>query len=233
MNFTGTFFNDLVSLVYPHTCAGCGSDLIQEDAHICFDCQAGLPVTNFYNERLNPVEKIFRGRIPVESGTSHVYFTKHSPVQNLLHQLKYKGNKDIGRLMGSMIGEGLRNSGWMNKVDVVIPLPLHSKKLKKRGYNQAEIICEGIGDEMSVPVFTDVIVRRENTETQTHKSRMERWWNIESKFELKKPMLIVNKHVLLVDDVITTGATLEACGMELLKAEGTKLSIATFAYTTL
>ena len=233
MNYTGTFFNDVVSLLYPHTCAGCGSDVLQEDALICFNCHADLPVTDFYRQPQNPVEKIFRGRIPVQSCTSHVYFTKHSSVQNLLHQLKYKGNKDVGRLMGTMIGDGLRNSGWMNGVDAVIPLPLHSKKLKKRGYNQAEIIAQGIGDEMGVPVLTDIIVRRRNTETQTQKTRMERWWNIESKFELIKQISIVNRHVLLVDDVITTGATLESCGMELLKAEGTKLSIATFAYTTL
>lgn len=181
----------------------------------------------------NPVEKIFRGRIPIVSASAYAFFSKDSLVQNLLHSLKYASNKEAGIYMGKMIGRNLKQCKWNNDLHALIPLPLHLKKQKKRGYNQAAMICEGMSSELKVPVLNDVIARRKNTATQTHKTRMERWNNIEHKFELKKATGIMNKHVLLVDDVITTGATLESCGLELLKAEGLRLSIAAFAYTSL
>ncbi len=192
-----------------------------------------MPLTGFYMHQINPVEKIFRGRIPVITASAYAYFSKDSVVQHLLHSLKYGSNKEAGIYMGRLIGRKLTSCEWNNDLYALIPLPLHSEKQKKRGYNQAEMICEGISSEMNVPVINNVIVRSKNTESQTHKNRMERWNNIESKFELKKPAALMNKHVLLVDDVITTGATLEACGSELLKTEGLHLSIAAFAYTSL
>lgn len=233
MNFTGTFFSDLINLFYPNVCAGCGGDHISASQVICFDCMNELPVTDFHLHPENPVEKIFRGRLPLVSAFAHVYFTKDSQVQNMLHRLKYGSKKEIGIFMGRLIGEKLKMSGWCGNLQAVIPLPLNLKKQRKRGYNQAELICEGISEQLNIPVANDVVVRRKNTETQTRKSRVERWNNIEGKFELVNAEKIMNKHILLVDDVVTTGATLESCGMELLKAHDVKLSIATFAYTTL
>jgi ComF family protein len=192
-----------------------------------------MPVTGFYAHNENPVEKIFRGRIPVVNASAYAYFTKNSIVQNLLHALKYGGNKQVGVQMGRMIGRQLKSCEWNKDLFGIVALPLHYSKQKKRGYNQAEIIAQGIGAEMNLPVLTDVIERRKNTATQTRKSRIERWNNIESKFELKSENGMTNKHLLLVDDVITTGATLEACASELLKIEGLQLSIAAFAYTLL
>jgi len=192
-----------------------------------------LPLTGFYMHQNNPVEKIFRGRLPVITASAHAYFTKDSIVQNLLHSLKYAGNREAGICMGKMIGRELKSCEWNKDLFALVPLPLHYKKFKKRGFNQAEMICEGISSVINVPILNDLIVRRKNTETQTHKTRAERWNNIESKFELNKAAGFMNKHVLLVDDVITTGATLEACGTELLKIEGLRLSIAAFAYTSL
>lgn len=192
-----------------------------------------MPLTGFYMHQNNPVEKIFRGRIPVITASAYVYFSKGSVVQNLLHSLKYGSNKEAGIYMGRLIGRELKSCQWNNDLYALIPLPLHPGKQKKRGFNQAEMICEGMSSEMDVPLLNDVIMRSKNTATQTHKTRMERWNNIESKFELKKPARVMNKHVLLVDDVITTGATLEACGSELLKTKGLRLSIAAFAYTSL
>jgi ComF family protein len=181
----------------------------------------------------NPVEKIFWGRLRLMTATSHVYFTKQSVIQNLLHQFKYRGNKEIGLYFGRLMGEALRSSIRYNDLEALIPLPLFYKKEKKRGYNQAAVICDGMSEAMNIPVLKDVIIRRKSTETQTHRSRRERWDNIEGKFELKRDCMIMDKHVMLVDDVITTGATLEACGCELLKAKDVRLSIATLAYTSL
>ncbi len=233
MSYTSTFFKNIAHLLYPRICAGCGSGLLQDNTLICADCMDELPLTGFYMHRNNPVEKIFRGRLPVITASAHTYFTKDSIVQNILHSLKYAGNREAGINMGRMIGRELKSCEWNKDLFALVPLPLHFKKLKKRGFNQAEMICEGISSVMNVPVLKDVITRRKNTETQTHKSREERWNNIESKFELNKAAGYMDKHMLLVDDVITTGATLEACGTELLKIEGLRLSIAAFAYTSL
>jgi ComF family protein len=192
-----------------------------------------LPVTNFHLHRDNPAEKIFMGRINVENASAYTYFNKQSVMQNLLHQLKYKGKKEIGLYFGRRMGEGFISSERYKDIEALIPLPLFFKREKKRGYNQASMIGEGIAEVMGLPVLKDVIVRRKHTETQTHKSRADRWENIEGKFELINKEKIEGKHVLLVDDVLTTGATLEACGSELLKAKGLTLSIATLAYTSL
>lgn len=233
MNYISTFFDSMVHLLYPRVCAGCGSDIISEEQLICIDCIDSLPLTNFYMHANNPIEKIFWGRLPVASATSHVYFTKQSVMQHLLHQLKYKGKKEVGIYFGKRMGEKMRLSNRYNDISALIPLPLFFKKQKKRGYNQAEMICEGISEVMKVPVLSKMIARTRKTETQTHKSRMKRWENIDGKFELIDGSGLEGKHVLLVDDVLTTGATLEACGKELLKINNLKLSIATLAYTSL
>ncbi|HUQ67391.1 MAG TPA: phosphoribosyltransferase family protein [Flavitalea sp.] len=233
MSYTSTFFKNIVHLLYPEICAGCGSDLLSPGNLICQECTNDMPLTDFYMHLSNPVEKIFHGRLPVVTASAHTYFTKDSVVQHLLHGLKYGGNKESGMAMGSMIGKTLKTCEWNTDLYALIPLPLHFRKQKMRGYNQAELICKGISNEMNVPVLNNVIVRRKNTESQTHKTRMERWNNINSKFELKNAAALTDKHVLLVDDVITTGATLEACGAELLKTAGLRLSIAAFAYTSL
>lgn len=233
MNFTNTFFDDIINLIYPKICAGCGTDLLSTHSFLCLDCINGMPFTDFYLHRENPVEKIFRGRIPVVTACALVYFTKQSAVQQLLHRLKYKGGKKAGEYIGRMMGANLKTCPWLSDVDGLVPLPLNIKKERRRGYNQAEVICSGISEEMHVPIFNNIVQRTRYSETQTRKSRMERWSNIESKFEMTKDTDISNRHLLLVDDVVTTGATLESCGRELLKQEGVKLSIATFAYTSL
>lgn len=189
-------------------------------------CLEAMPETGFELCPGNPVEKTFWGRIQLQAATAQFYFTKESLMQHLMHQLKYKGNKDLGWQLGCIMGYQLKKSTRF-AVDALVPLPLFPGKEKKRGYNQATILCEGIAEIMRIPVLKDVIIRPEHTETQTKKGRVERWKNIEGKFILKNTEAICSKHLLLVDDVVTTGATLESCGAELLKAEGVTLSIAT------
>jgi len=232
MNYISTFFNDLLHLLYPHACAGCGSDIISEAQLLCVECSAGLPLTNFFDINANPVEKIFWGRIPVIGAGSLVYFTKQSIMQRLLHLLKYRGNKEVGLYFGRRIAEDIMDSPRFGDIDVIVPLPLHLKKQRSRGYNQAEVISTGLAEKLKLPVVTNAVNRKRRTTTQTHMNRIDRWGNMEGKFELTRPQYLAGKHVLLVDDVITTGATLEACGAEILKAEGCRLSIASVAYTS-
>lgn len=233
MNYISTFFNSVAHLIYPDVCAGCGSDLISGKQLLCLDCIDALPVTNFHMHANNPVEKIFWGRLPLVTATSYTYFTKQSIMQRLLHQLKYRGKKDVGLYFGRRMGELFRLSNRYNDIDALIPLPLFFTKEKKRGYNQAAVICEGMSESAGIPVWKDIVLRKKRTETQTHMNRAERWTNIEGKFELSNTAAAEGKHVLLVDDVLTTGATIEACGCELLKIKDLRLSIATLAYTSL
>jgi ComF family protein len=195
-------------------------------------CIAGMPETNFHIYANNPIEKIFWGRLPLVSATAQYYFTKESLMQYLMHELKYRGNKELGWQMGRLIGNDLHQTNRFRYVDALVPLPLFPAKEKRRGYNQATILCEGIAQVLNVQILSDVIARTQHTETQTKKGRMERWQNMERKFELLTPQKIEGKHVLLVDDVVTTGATLEACGLELIAANNTKLSIATLCYAS-
>jgi len=222
----------LLHLVYPNLCVGCGSDMITGTQLICLDCIEALPLTNFHLHENNPVEKIFRGRINISCASAYVYFTKQSAMQQILHHLKYKGNKEVGYYFGRKIGSALRQSSRFDTVQGLIPLPLFYKREKQRGYNQATLICEGMAETMNVPVLDKVVSRKMATETQTRKNRRERWENIEGRFTLKNEKDITGRHILLVDDVLTTGATLEACGTELLKAHNVQLGIVTLAYTS-
>ena len=221
--------DSFLHVLFPHVCSGCGNDILGKESVLCLRCIDAMPETNFELHPNNPVEKKFWGRLHLQHATAQYYFTRESLMQRLMHQFKYKGNKELGFQLGKIMGESLKKSTRFD-IDALIPLPLFPVKEKKRGYNQATVICEGIAESMQVPIFKDVIIRPQHTDTQTKKGRIERWLNMEGKFVLTKPEAIINKNVLLIDDVVTTGATLEACGIELLKAENVKLSIAALCY---
>lgn len=222
--------DSFLHLLFPHVCSGCSNDMLSKESLLCMRCMDAMPGTHFELHAGNPVEKKFWGRIPLEQATAQYYFTKESLMRRLMYEFKYRGNRELGTQLGKMMGESLKTSNRFN-VDALVPLPLFPAKEKRRGYNQATILCEGMAESLQVPVLKDVIIRSQHTDTQTKKGRIERWQNMEGKFVLAKSETIRNKTVLLVDDVVTTGATLEACGMELLKAENVKLSIATLFYT--
>jgi ComF family protein len=217
----------VLHLVFPEVCAGCGSDLVNDNNRLCLYCHETLPGTSFHLHGNNPVEKLFWGRLPVTHATAQYYFTKQSLMQRLMHRFKYKGDKDLGLFLGRLIGHQLNESNRFRTIDALVPLPLFPSKERKRGYNQATVLCEGISEILQRPVIKGAVVRTVFTESQTKKNRIERWENMEGRFQLTDGAAIKDKHVLLIDDVITTGATLEACGHELLKGEGVKLSIAT------
>jgi ComF family protein len=223
--------DSLLHLAFPHVCEGCGTDNLQPEHLLCLRCSSSLPSTNFHLHPNNPIEKIFLGRIEVSQAMAQYYFTKESLMQHLMHQFKYKANKDIGVYLGKLMGWAIAESNRFSNLDALVPLPLHKSKEHKRGYNQATVLCEGISSFINKPVLEDVVSRPEQTETQTKKGRIQRWQNMEEKFEMVNTSAIENKHVLLVDDVVTTGATLEACGHELLKAKNVQLSIATLCFS--
>lgn len=222
--------DSVAHLLFPHICSGCGNDILDPSSFLCLRCIDAMPETNFELHPNNPVEKKLWGRLNLESATAQYYFTGESLMKQLMHQFKYKGNKELGLQLGKMMGESISRSGRFH-VDALIPLPLFPAKEKKRGYNQAAVLCEGIAESLQVPVLKDIIIRSQHTDTQTKKRRIERWQNMEGKFIVVKPASIRDKHLLLVDDVITTGATLEACGAELLTAENVRLSITTLCTT--
>ena len=220
---------DTLHLFFPHHCNGCCDDVLEKNHLLCISCYNKLPRTNFSNIPDNIIEKIFYGRLPLSAAYSEFYFSKGQLIQQLVHQLKYKGNKEIGFYLGEMMGESLLKSSRFSNIDAIVPLPMYANKENIRGYNQATILSKGIESIMRVPVLDKIITRNRATETQTRKHRTERWLNVDGSFFIKDIASLIGKNILLVDDVITTGATLEACGQLILKLPGTNLSIATLA----
>lgn len=224
------FFEDLVNLFYPRICLACGNSLYAREEVICTYCRFRLPKTNFHLLRDNPVQKAFWGRADTESATSFLYFSKGGMVQQLLHHLKYRNRKDVGIYLGRLFAIELQQSVLFENIDTIIPVPLHPKKQKKRGYNQSEQIALGMNQILKVDLLPDALVRTRFTETQTKKSRYERWLNVGEMFAVKNKYALRNKNILLIDDVITTGATLEACVHGLQRENQLKVYIGSIAY---
>ena len=224
--------NALLHMVYPHVCAGCGTDVLPPQSQLCVKCIHELPLTHFEKQSQNPVEKILAGRVPFRQATAQLYFNKQSVLQRLMHRFKYKENKELGLQLGMIMGYQMLESGRFNHLEALIPLPLHESKMKMRGYNQAEVLCNGISQIMQLPVFTSIVKRNVNTASQTRKSRADRWQNMAGKFDIVNNTELQNKQILLVDDVVTTGATLEACANALLKINGLTVNFATLCYAS-
>lgn len=221
---------DLFSLFFPDLCLGCNQPLVKGEKILCSLCQFHLPRTHYQFDIDNPLARVFWGRVKVEAAASWCFFQKGNNVQQLLHQLKYNRRFDIGIYCGESFGAELRRSPLFNDIDAIVPVPLHPVKKRKRGYNQSELFGLGLSRTMDAILIPDVLVRETNSSTQTKKTRYNRWENVENIFRLERREAIIRKNLLLVDDVITTGATLEACARELLKAEGTKIWIASIAF---
>ena len=221
---------NFLELFFPAICITCGNRLASRGNFLCFDCWQDLPVTNFHLNPENKVAQLFWGRVQLESATSFFSYKKGSRYQKLIHSIKYKGMKELGFETGQRFGSVLKDADQFCSVEAILPVPLHPKKLKMRGYNQCEWIADGISQAMEVPLTTDILFRKVFSLTQTRKNRFERWQNVEGIFGVNKPEQLTGKHILLIDDVVTTGSTLEACACHLLNIEGVKVSIATLAF---
>lgn len=224
----GEYFRDFSHLIFPFNCLGCGNALDEGELPICDHCREHLPLTHYWRFEENSVEKLFWGKLKIDHACAFTFFTQGGIVQKLIHQLKYKGKTESGELMGQFFGDVLKETDYAN-IDMIIPVPLHKDKFKKRGYNQCEFIASGISEKLNKPVITESIARVRANETQTKKGLYERWINVKELFRVEQPELIEGKHVLLVDDVITTGATLEACAGAVLQVPGTRVSLAALA----
>lgn len=224
LSFTRDFFN----LFYPNLCCTCEEQLVKQEKVICSKCLVDIPLTGFHHESENEMEKIFWGRVWIEKCSALYYYSKGSKYQKLIHKLKYHKRKDIGFELGKYYGNLLKSTGF-ETADCLVPVPLHYRKERRRGYNQSMQIAMGLSVSLGIPVENSVLFRVKESETQTRKSRKERWENVKDIFECTNPGHIKNKHLLLVDDVVTTGATLEACTAKLQETEGVKVSLLALA----
>lgn len=222
-------FKEFFRLIYPSFCLACNKALEGGEEAICSFCRFELPKTNFHLTAKNPLEQRFWGKIQIQQAFAYLYFIKQGKVQRLIHNLKYKGHQEVGELLGKWYGYELAESEYSGKYDLIIPIPLHKNKLRKRGYNQCDTFTKSLSETLSIPYSLDSVRRITSTTTQTKKSRFSRWKNVEEIFVVEKKEVISGKRILLVDDVVTTGATLEACGHVLLKEGAKEISVGCIA----
>ncbi|MGB8492607.1 MAG: ComF family protein [Bacteroidales bacterium] len=225
--------DDFFSLLFPRICHGCGNHLLRNEKLICTECYVMIPRTNYHMNPDNPVARLFWGRCRIEKAAAFSFYTRDSRIRKLIHHLKYGGIKEIGYELGRIYALSLQPSGFLNDIDVIIPVPLHRSKIRKRGFNQSDMIARGISDISGIPVGERLLVRSEATATQTRKSRFDRWTNVEGIFRVTDPGSLKGRHAVIVDDVITTGSTLEACADELLKTGDTKVSVLSLAFSVI
>ena len=223
------WISDLIDIIFPRSCAVCGKPLSGSEQDICVNCLMELPRIGEY-KRDNPIEKLFWGILPVERVASYMYYSKESPYNNLIHRMKYSDRPEIGERMAKTAANELMKQGFFAGVDIIVPLPLSKKKKRQRGYNQCDYIAKGISKVTGITVDSNSVIRHIANATQTHKHRDERWKNVENIFSVTDAAALSGKHILLVDDVLTTGATLASCGNAILAAvPDAKISIFTLA----
>ena len=225
-------YKDFLQLLFPKSCVVCDSQLSDNELPICLFCSEDLPFNPLFEKQDNYTSKLFYGRLNIEHATSLLLFSKKGAVQKLLHELKYRRQEEISTLLGHWTANRLLKTSWVQNIEVIVPVPIHPKRLRQRGYNQVEGFGKVIAKTLDVPYIDNVLVKKRFTRTQVFKKRLDRLESIEDTFKLNKNLdVLSSKHILLVDDVVTTGATLEACGYKLLQVDGVKLSIATMAVT--
>lgn len=233
MSYFYDLWDDFISLLFPRLCYGCGNHLVRNETLICTECFVVIPRTNYHLNPDNPVSQLFWGRCRIEKAAAFSYYTRDSRIRNLIHQLKYRGVREVGSELGKIYGVSLRSSEFLNDIDIIIPVPLHPSKIRQRGFNQSDEISRGISAVSGLPVDTGLLIRKTGTKTQTRKSRYDRWTNVRDIFLVTDEERLKGRHILLVDDVITTGSTIEACAGEILKTEGTKVSVVALAFSVI
>lgn len=221
--------DSIIGLLYPSVCAACGSPLFKWEKLVCTRCRSLLPKTGYELNEDNPLARMFYGKVRLKAVTACYFFSKEGKVQHLIHELKYKSNADAGVFLGQELGKTIKEAPLFQGIDYLIPVPLHPKREHQRGYNQSMMIAQGISEMTAIHIGDGFMRRSMNTATQTHKSKEERWQNVKDIFEVHHPEQLEGKYVLLIDDVLTTGATLEACALKLSKIPGITISCATAA----
>ena len=227
-----SLWSDLWELFFPRCCLLCGKRLLNGEEHLCFQCLSELPRTNLHLKIGSEMEKCLWGKLPIERASAFLFYTKGSDVRKLLFEIKYYGNADLGCFLGRCMARELYPTGFFKGIDGIVPVPLHPQKLDKRGYNQSEMLAKGIASVVNIPVVSHWLVRTQNTETQTHKGNYERWVNVKDVFGCPSKNDLFGKHILLVDDVMTTGATIVACADALKQIPGLRISVLTLAWAS-
>lgn len=225
-----TLWQDFLAILYPNLCLACGKNQIPKKEITCVSCIYFLPATNFHELADNSFEERFWGRIPVQAGASLYHFTKEGRTRRLMHQLKYKGKKIIGSHLGRQYGNILAQAARFKDVELIVPVPIHPRRRKVRGYNQSDYFAQGLADILKIPCAKEGLIRINHGKSQTKKTRIERFKSVENAFAVNHKTLLSHKHILLVDDVLTTGATLEACARKILELPNTRVSMATMAF---
>lgn len=221
--------DDFLSLFFPRLCLACSVHLVRGEKVLCTECLLTMARTDFHLRRDNPLEQAFWGRCMIERAAAFSVYNRGSRIRKLIHALKYNGRKEIGKMLGELYGTILSESGFMHDIDIIVPVPLHPARQRKRGYNQSEYIAYGLSEATKVAVKNNIIRRIEQTDSQTKRGRYERWENVKGLFFVPEPQEIRGKHILVVDDVITTGSTMEACVNALHEAGDVKVSIVALA----
>ena len=224
-----SIWTDLWKLFFPQCCLVCGKTLLEGEEYLCFHCLSNMPRTHLYLHKDNEMEKELWGKFPIERASAYLYYSKGGDVKKLLTDLKYRGNADLGCFLGRCMTREMLSSGFFQGVDGIIPVPLHPRKQKIRGYNQSIMLANGVSSVTNIPVWNDLLVRTQYTQTQTRKGSYERWLNVKDMFECTSPDRLIGKHVLLVDDVFTTGATLVACADAFRQIPDLRFSVLTLA----
>ena len=222
---------NLLNVLFPVFCNGCSNLLLKNENVICTKCIHNLPFTCHHNIKETEIDKVFYGIVPFEFAASILYFTKKGISQNLIHNLKYRNRQEIGTYLGDLYAKEILNLETIQTIDLIIPVPLHKKKFHERGYNQVTTFCKAIEKNLAIPVLDDVLVKKQHLKSVTNKSKESRLEHNKNVFSIENQHKIEGKHVLIVDDVFTTGATIEACAKEILKIKNTKISILTMAYS--
>ena len=229
MNIAFSLADDLISLLFPRLCHSCGDHLVRNENVICTRCRVSIPKTGFEVVRDNFVEKLFWGRCRLEKATALAFYVKGGKMSRLIYRLKYDGHREIGNEMGRLLAVSLISSGFLDDIDCLVPVPLHPKREKKRGFNQSLLIAEGIASLSGMEIVSDSLVRLCSADTQTIRSRTERWQNVEGIFGVENGESLSYRHILLIDDVITTGSTIDACYAALSGIPGIRVSAASLA----
>lgn len=224
-------FQSFIDLIFPRICAGCQQPLQHKEEQICINCRFDLPLTNSHLQVDEKLNKRFMGKVEVEYSLAYLKFVKGGKVQRMMHELKYKGNIEVGELLGRMYGSELKENGFCDKFDMILPVPLHANRLIVRGYNQSDSLAKGLSESLQIEWRNDVLKRGISTETQINKSRLERYENMKDVFFVDKPEGLSEKKIVVVDDTLTTGATLESCVLALNDVGIKNVSIIAFAAT--
>jgi ComF family protein len=222
--------NDFLSLIYPRHCEACSRTLYRHETHICNYCRLNLPKSNYHRQAVSPMYMTFAGRVPLIMACSYLLYEKSGKVQKLLHAIKYQQQQELAEYLGKLYAEDLYAAQTFAGVDLIVPVPLHKKKLKLRGFNQSEQFAKGLARGLNIHLSNNHLTRIHDTGTQTRKKKYERWENVDGIFQVNEASELYGKHILLVDDVVTTGATIEASWQALRNVEDIKISVASIAF---